>query len=190
MPAKKDRIGKRYGRLVVLSFVSKGTRPGTGPIWFCKCDCGVEKNFTSNYLNRYPHTKNLSCGCGRFYKWNNTQRGTINSAWAQFKNQAKKRELKMSLTFEEWFNLTQLPCYYCGVERSNTHQKASPFGVDFTYNGIDRKDSTSGYTSENCVTSCRTCNMAKRLMSEKEFLKWIDSVYLYNKNKLTAYTGI
>ena len=185
----RDRTGERVGRLLVLEYVDAG-RPGFGATWKCLCDCGKEKLVTSNYLNRYPHTKNISCGCGRFYKWNNNERGTINSAWAQFKCQAKKRGLKMTITFEQWLNLSQRPCHYCGVERSNTHKRISKLGVDFLYNGIDRKDSAKGYVFKNCVTCCRTCNMAKRLMDEKEFIEWVDRVYSYTKNKLAAYTGI
>lgn len=190
MPKKINRIGQRYGSLVVLSLVGKGTKPGMGPTWKCRCDCGTLKDISSNYLRRYPHTQNLNCGCmSIFYKWKNTETGTINSAWAGFKNQAKKRNIDLMLSYAEWYELTQQPCHYCGAEKTNTH-KSCKTGTPFRYNGIDRKNSAKGYNPENCVASCVTCNMAKRLMDEQEFVQWITRTYIHINNRKTAYTGV
>ena len=55
----KDQTGKRFGRLVVKSFVSKGVNPSRN-IWLCVCDCGNEKESSIHGL-RTGQTK--SCGC-------------------------------------------------------------------------------------------------------------------------------
>ena len=47
-------------------------------------------------------------------------------------------------------------------------------------NGIDRIDSSKGYTVENSVPCCKYCNTAKNTMSVDEFLKWIGRVYKFN----------
>ena len=47
-------------------------------------------------------------------------------------------------------------------------------------NGIDRIDSSKGYTVENSVACCKYCNTAKNTMSVDEFLKWIGRVYEFN----------
>lgn len=57
----KDRTGHRYGRLVVIEFVSTATCYGkTVPLWRCICDCGTEKTLPSNTL---ASGATQSCGC-------------------------------------------------------------------------------------------------------------------------------
>lgn len=57
MTAKKNRVGLRYGRLVV---VSEAPKTGTKIKWLCKCDCRKEKAISASNLET-GHT--LSCGC-------------------------------------------------------------------------------------------------------------------------------
>lgn len=58
VPGKlKNKVGRRFGRLVVLSFVKMR---GTTSLWNCKCDCGANK-IVSNACLTSGHTK--SCGC-------------------------------------------------------------------------------------------------------------------------------
>ena len=52
----KDEIGNKYGKLTVLSLVTKKPKA----IWHCKCDCGNEIDVRGIYL-RSGNTK--SCGC-------------------------------------------------------------------------------------------------------------------------------
>ena len=43
-------------------------------------------------------------------------------------------------------------------------------------NGIDRLDSSQGYTTINCVSCCSKCNLAKRTMTVSDFIEWIEKV--------------
>lgn len=54
--AFKDEIGNKYGKLTVISLVSKSPKA----IWRCRCDCGRWKDVSGIYL-RSGNTK--SCGC-------------------------------------------------------------------------------------------------------------------------------
>lgn len=45
------------------------------------------------------------------------------------------------------------------------------------HNGIDRVDSSKGYTLDNCVPCCSKCNYAKHEMSVEEFKEYITNVY-------------
>lgn len=45
--------------------------------------------------------------------------------------------------------------------------------------GLDRIDSTKGYTMDNLVSCCETCNRAKRHMSLAEFREWKNSLYSF-----------
>jgi len=55
--------------------------------------------------------------------------------------------------------LTQA-CCYCGIEPSEKNGEL---------NGLDRVDNTGGYTDENTVPACSTCNFAKGTMSAAMF---------------------
>ena len=49
-------------------------------------------------------------------------------------------------------------------------------------NGIDRIDSSQGYTNENSVPCCTFCNFAKHTMGKDDFLAWVKRVYAFNFN--------
>lgn len=57
-----DRIGHRYGRLVVFAAADPAIEP-TGrsrAMWLCKCDCGNEKSIRGSDLHS---GRTRSCGC-------------------------------------------------------------------------------------------------------------------------------
>ena len=43
-------------------------------------------------------------------------------------------------------------------------------------NGIDRKNNSTGYSVLNCVSCCKTCNFAKKNMSYKDFIGYLNRV--------------
>lgn len=73
---------------------------------------------------------------------------TKEGRYNMYKKGAKARDMEFSLSKEEFYKITEQPCYYCG---------------DFTkgYNGIDRYNSKIGYIKENCVPCCEICNRMK-----------------------------
>jgi len=50
--------GKRFGKLIVISYINKDKR--NNALWLCKCDCGGE-TITRGFMLRSGRTK--SCGC-------------------------------------------------------------------------------------------------------------------------------
>ena len=151
---------------------------GEHRLWLCKCDCGNEKNI-DGYSLRRGHTK--SCGCyhlevirkefGYSSKW---------KVYSKYRRSAKGRNLPFELTFEQFLDLSQRNCYYCGIKPSNFYIGPRNNG-GFTYQGIDRIDSTKGYTLGNVFPCCSICNHAKNNMTYDEFMEWIERVV--NKNK-------
>lgn len=89
------------------------------------------------------------------------------------------------ISFDTYCNLTHSKCKYCGEQHSNC-VKDKKHDIYYQYNGIDRLDSSVGYTQENCVPCCKTCNCAKLCMSEEQFHEWIKRVYRYNNGFLAA----
>lgn len=76
------------------------------------------------------------------------------------KSEAKRRELGVSITFEEYKETILAPCFYCG--------KVLPLSGG----GIDRISSDVGYVSGNIRPCCAQCNIAKSSYTELEFKEW------------------
>lgn len=164
-------INQRFDRLLVKEF----SHCESEAYWKCLCDCGNE------ILVRTQHLKSGqvgSCGCRRrdLMKNINTK---IDTNWRNYyrayKKSADKRGLNFNLTLEDLKSLCVLPCYYCG----NTSEIKSLSRMKLVANGIDRIDSTLGYTLENCVPCCSFCNYSKRNLSPQEFLDHINKIYNY-----------
>jgi len=72
-PLRKDITGQRFGNLVAIKHLGKGTKE-TGAIWLFQCDCGntVEKRQAEVTTGMNP-TK--SCGCSKAWFIGNTEHG-------------------------------------------------------------------------------------------------------------------
>ncbi len=85
------------------------------------------------------------------------------------------------LTIKQFYQLTQLNCYYCGYKPINkriaisnkSSEKARKMGT-FIYNGLDRVDNNYGHNYNNVISCCKWCNSAKGQLTLEEFYKWID----------------
>lgn len=82
-----------------------------------------------------------------------------------FRN-AKRRGIVWNITYTEVMELVEKPCVYCGLEANEQ-----------IINGIDRIDSSIGYSVENCVPCCSDCNYAKNAKSPELFKEYIRRVY-------------
>ena len=99
----------------------------------------------------------------------------------------------MEMDLLTFYTMSQLPCFYCGMEKQNCYNaylhdpKSSQFAKDtayFHYNGIDRLDSSKGHTIINCVPCCKYCNLAKgNKLSMLEFQDWIQHIQVFQQNK-------
>lgn len=180
---REDLSGMKFGRWTVIEFSNYDENRNLH--WKCKCDCGTEKitigkNLKSGYTN--------SCGCLQINNRRNAllKNGStyaFNTLFYSYKRGAKQRGFNFELDENKFKELTQQNCYYCGC-KPNQIKKVKSTSENYTYNGIDRLDSLEGYTVENSVSCCGTCNFAKREMSEQDFFTWIERVYNYSiKNK-------
>ena len=70
-------------------------------------------------------------------------------------------------------------CFYCGNDPQTIITQKST-GINYIYNGIDRKNSSIGYRTENCVTCCKTCNFFKMKLSVDNFLNHVKKIYEYS----------
>lgn len=107
----------------------------------------------------------------------------LNNALQFIKARARNRKQEWALTDEQFISLIAQPCHYCGVMNSNRIKASSRYKTDFVYNGIDRKDSSLGYTPENSLPSCKHCNLAKREKPYKDFIEWVHKTSEFLKRR-------
>ena len=81
------------------------------------------------------------------------------------RHQAKSKGKSFNITFEQFLLFFEKSCYYCGDKVESA--------------GLDRIDSSKGYSIENVVRACRKCNVAKGQMSIKEFLEHCKKIINY-----------
>lgn len=169
--------GKVFGRLTVIKPISKY---GTSYFWECECSCGNVVNVPTHSLQT-GDTK--SCGCYR--KEFISQKSKKEYGYAAkkhiyntYKYGAKRRNLEFNLSLEEFFNISQKNCAYCGVKPSSIFKSVHNNG-DFIYNGIDRVDNNIGYVITNVAPCCWECNKTKLVSSLSDFYAHIIKVYIY-----------
>lgn len=158
-----DLTGSVFGKWTVLS---KTTGKN---MQLCRCTCGRERKVPTGNLTLGLSTQCKPCGFLGMRK--------VGTAFTQvlniYKCNAKGRNREWSLSNEEFLELSQQPCHYCGISLSNKQTK--PYEV-FLYNGIDRKDNAVGYTKDNSLPCCKDCNMRRGTMGYTEFLQWMTRV--------------
>lgn len=156
-----DLVGRRFGNLTVVR--DSGTRNAKREVlWECRCSCGGTALVRTSYLTCGYTT---GCGCKRYANGRSPKfisRKGIDRRLERYRRNAKIRDIDWGLTDRAALKMLNGPCYYCGGSPSN---------------GIDRKDSSKSYEESNCVSCCKTCNIAKYTKTVPEFINWIDRVY-------------
>ena len=135
--------------------VGKGCKP---------CDSIVNKIWRQNNLERARGIRR------KYYNLNKEKVKNTAKRWheaspekyreSHYKSAAKKRRLAYALDFRHFADLISDVCFYCG-------STPDPF------NGVDRVDNNRGYESNNVVTACVSCNLAKGTRSRKDFEAWV-----------------
>lgn len=134
------------------------------------CICNRCKEFR---LITYDGLKNKSfvgCTCPSL-----NIRSVQNYIYNSYKNAAIKRGKCFDIEFDKFIILCEMPCFYCGKEKSNT-SKPHKSKASWSYNGLDRQDSNIGYIDENVVPCCKLCNRMKMTLSYDEFIDHVFSI--------------
>ena len=89
--------------------------------------------------------------------------------YARYRNDANRRSRKFDfeLTFSEFVSLINSSCFYCGKENCR---------------GVDRYDSSLGYTVENAVPCCGRCNEIKNDATVKELYRHLAKMVKHFKD--------
>ena len=93
---------------------------------------------------------------------------TLNGRYGIYKQNAKQRNIPFNLTIEEFDNITQQPCFYCGG--FNGEHDGIP------YSGVDRVSSNVEYVTDNVISCCETCNKMKLDHDLHDFLEHVKKI--------------
>jgi hypothetical protein len=92
------------------------------------------------------------------------------------------RDIVWTLSFDEWKEIAQQNCYTCGaapeMRQGKFHSKR---GKQVPINGLDRFDSSKGYTKQNVRPCCSRCNYMKHKMTHEIFLEHIEKILDFQK---------
>lgn len=182
MPRNKDYTGQKYQMLTFIQPTSTKSKSGR-IMWELLCDCG--KTCFADPSKVIPHPSKLgkkSCGCtlsvdlsvsAQKIRRFSPKESTARLIWRQTYSDAE---------WEIFYSLSQKPCHYCGALPFLTRNKASSTKSasaiqreqgDFTYNGLDRIDSSKPHIASNVVPCCSLCNRMKSDMSYEDFRQHI-----------------
>ena len=102
---------------------------------------------------------------------NATVRNNLKPQYTSYIKGAGERNLEFHISYERYIELVKLPCHYCGIIETRG------------FNGIDRTNSSIGYTIENCVSCCQMCNYMKGSLSLSVFIKRVEHILTIQKRR-------
>lgn len=154
-----DRVGNRYGKLIVIGLAPKKHKLRTH--WLCRCDCGKEVSIWSGSLER---TKSCGCAISEAVIKRNTKHG-----YKTRKNQSR--------TYTTWLSM-HARCkhkdrhkYWRHIEVCERWKFFENFLEDMGERPIgktlDRIDNDKGYFKENC----RWATAIEQRRNQKRYLK-------------------
>lgn len=180
-----DWTGKKLHHLTFVKIFGRDEKHNK-ILWETKCECG---NTFIVEATKVKRGKIKSCGCFRKNYLKNNSLGRKYSPVISSARQVWQKSYR-DCDFELFYNLSQQPCYYCNrkphrTRNVATHQyKCSEYqemNGNFTYNGLDRIDSTKGHIEDNIVPCCTDCNEAKMSKTLDEFLTHIERMYEHTR---------
>lgn len=100
--------------------------------------------------------------------------GKTSLSFKAYESLSLARGIFFDLNEQEYYTMKLQPCHYCGYNKNELR-------------GIDRKNSSKDYCSENCVPCCGECNIMKGDVPYDEFLELVRRVAAYPS--IFVYTG-
>jgi hypothetical protein len=176
MNKEREKLeGQIFNGMRFLSYSHKDKH--NNPHYNMKCHCGKEKVINGRSV-KYGKTR--SCGCLKGLK---PGQAIFNSYIWSYKRSAKRRNYDFQLTKEQFKEITSKNCYYCDIEPTELKNYTGDFKGTYMANGVDRVDSSLGYSLENCVACCSICNSMKTYHNYEKFIEKVNRIYNHTQNK-------
>lgn len=126
------------------------------------------------------------------------ERLTYTHLYNHYKSRCKKIGRDFRISLDTYIELVKRPCFYCGSEpklnttyreqaiasadkRGRGYNKKHVSKLVAFANGVDRKDSSLGYTEENSVPCCIICNVMKLNHTTEFFLAHARKIIAHNE---------
>ena len=170
---RKDEIGNRYGRLLVIS--GAGVDKSRRAIWVCVCDCGKETVVRGGDL-RSGGT--LSCGClqrEKTIKANKGRTGELAARWNPNLTEEHRMNGRNIPGYNEWrsavYERDNYTCQICGDNK----------GGNLVAHHLEAYNSNPNLrtTISNGITLCEVCHKnfhhqyGRGKNTEKQLIKFI-----------------
>ena len=187
---KQDLTGQKIGRLTVtkcLGYLITDKTKKKRTVYECLCECGTIKNVRALDLLKTNFTK--SCGClknetskqlGDRRKYATKEESSWRHQYRSYQTGAATREQNFELSFQDFVTLCKCNCYLCNSEPIERMQSIKS-GTTILSNGLDRVDTTQGYTLSNVKPCCSVCNLLKRTMNLNDFLSQCQRIVDFTK---------
>jgi hypothetical protein len=178
MPTWVDLTGQRFGSLFVegLSF-EKTKRTKRHYVWYWKCKCNCGRTCFKKAADLVSHYQRMCPVCARKEAVRKTTLPGQKSKWNRMIRVYRKNALALGreflLTDDQFVSISKEKCHYCGADPIE-----NAYGV--VSNGLDRVNSSIGYSIDNVVPCCKICNVMKNKLSVDDFLKHISSIYKHS----------
>jgi hypothetical protein len=194
MPAiARDLSGIRSGHITFISKLADGSA-GKPAMWRVLCDCGREREvYGAWFINGSKTCGHKDCVYHKSIRpqkeWHTEliiSDTSITTVHTRYRNGAKSRGYIFELTRKDVTNLITANCHYCGAKPGIKKRNK----VTYFANGIDRMDNDTGYTKDNTVTCCSTCNTMKLTLGYNEFIQHIGRIYELHKQKIQQANAI
>lgn len=172
--------GDKFGRLTVIEEAEPYRWKKTSKArWLCKCECGQTCTPTGSNLRHDRATECISCAYRRRPQSQKSRTPLERLYNLAIIGRCRNSGIKNELSFEDYCKLVQQVCYYCGAEPElKVYAHSTKYNeYKAKANGIDRINSSLGYSVRNCVPCCSRCNSAKGTMSQEDFLEHVSKIY-------------
>lgn len=122
-----------------------------------------QQNHRSEHVKRVQ--KYIKNNIGKVKEYRKQFEQSFSGRYRMYTYHAKKRGNQMLLSLQDFKDIVEKPCRYCG---------------DSQKIGVDRINNTLGYTKENTSPCCSTCNYMKKAMSLEDFLSHVRKISKFN----------
>jgi len=154
----RDSWCRKCNQTVIWARYKK--RLNTEPGFREKCN----KKTSMYHVNRYRTDPVYRQHCRDLVQTKST---TPKGKYYVYTQNAKYKKLSFELTFEQFMTFWQKPCNWCGTQIETI--------------GLDRIDSSRGYTIDNVKSCCWFCNRAKGNLTEQEFIDWLERIKSFKR---------
>lgn len=172
--ARDNRTPEQIARKQKINRQSYERRKNDGRLkkYVLRKDLPAEVAAHEREIDKNHRLKNLDKTRAKAKKYARTPKGRHKF----MRNTARKRNLEVTISLNEYIVLIEMPCYYCSGEM-NTPSVA---GI-----GLDRIDNSKGYHIDNVLPCCTACNVIKSdYLTVEETKIAIDAVLKFRKKDI------